>query len=78
MRRCALVLPALLLALAAVPPGAEARSDRGKTVRSVAGQTPVKDCTRYNGRFGYYANQWCSPAEQARWDRWEARRLTGR
>lgn len=40
---------------------------------------PVKDCTRVNGRWGYYGNPWCSPAEQYRWDRAEARRLgTGR
>jgi len=34
--------------------------------------TPVKDCTRINGRYGYYGNPWCTPAEQARWDRWSA------
>ena len=33
---------------------------------------PVKDCTRINGRYGYYGNPWCTPAEQARWDRWSA------
>jgi hypothetical protein len=36
---------------------------------------PVKDCTRINGRWGYYGNPWCSPAEQQAWDRAEARRL---
>ncbi|MCC7253721.1 hypothetical protein [Hyphomicrobium sp.] len=36
---------------------------------------PLKDCTRLNGRIGYYGNPWCTPAEQARWDRWEARRF---
>jgi hypothetical protein len=36
---------------------------------------PVKDCTRINGRWGYYGNPWCTPAEQYRWDRAEARRL---
>jgi hypothetical protein len=35
----------------------------------------VKDCTRLNGRFGYYGNPWCSPQEQARFDRWQASRL---
>ncbi len=29
----------------------------------------VKDCTRINGRWGYYGNLWCSPAEQQQWDR---------
>jgi hypothetical protein len=37
-------------------------------------QAPVKDCTRLNGRWGYYGNPWCSPAEQLLWDRWDARR----
>jgi hypothetical protein len=36
---------------------------------------PLKDCTRVNGRWGYYGNPWCSPAEQQAWDRAEARRL---
>jgi hypothetical protein len=36
---------------------------------------PVKDCTRINGRWGYYGNPWCSPAEQQAFDRAEARRL---
>ena len=35
---------------------------------------PIKDCTRINGRWGFYGNFWCSPAEQLRWDRWQARR----
>ena len=39
---------------------------------------PVKDCTRINGRWGYYGNPWCSPAEQQAWDRAEARRLGNR
>ena len=30
---------------------------------------PLKDCTRLNGRYGYYGNPWCTPAEQDRWDR---------
>jgi hypothetical protein len=37
-------------------------------------QAPLKDCTRINGRYGYYANPWCSPAEQRAWDLWDARR----
>jgi hypothetical protein len=35
---------------------------------------PIKDCTRINGRWGFYGNFWCTPAEQLRWDRWQARR----
>jgi hypothetical protein len=35
----------------------------------------VKDCTRLNGRWGYYGNPWCTPAEQLAFDRAEARRL---
>jgi hypothetical protein len=49
---------------------------RGKARRAYA-DAPVKDCTRLNGRWGYYGNPWCSPAEQLRWDRWDVRR-TGR
>jgi len=37
-------------------------------------EPPIKDCTRLNGRWGYYGNPWCTPAEQLRWDRWDARR----
>jgi len=35
---------------------------------------PLKDCTRVNGRYGYYGNSWCNRLEQHRWDRWNARR----
>lgn len=35
---------------------------------------PRKDCTRLNGRWGYYGNPWCTKAEQRAFDRWEARR----
>ena len=37
-------------------------------------QTAPKDCTRLNGRFGYYGNPWCTPAEQRAWDLWDTRR----
>ena len=50
-----------------------AESGSRKQVR--APQAPLKDCTRVNGRWGYYGNLWCSPAEQQAWDRAEARRL---
>jgi hypothetical protein len=38
-------------------------------------EAPLKDCTRYNGFYGFYGNVWCTPEEQARWDKWEAERL---
>jgi hypothetical protein len=64
---------ALLLVLAAsLAAPAESRNRRG--ARSWT--APVKDCTRINGRWGYYGNPWCSPAEQQRWDRAEAHRFT--
>jgi hypothetical protein len=43
-------------------------------VRRYYAEAPVKDCTRLNGRWGYYGNPWCTPSEQLRWDRWDARR----
>jgi hypothetical protein len=36
--------------------------------------SPPKDCTRLNGRWGYYGNPWCTRKEQLRWDRWDAAR----
>lgn len=42
------------------------------------GKTPLKDCTRFNGRGGYYGNPWCTAEEQERWDRWDARRFKRR
>jgi hypothetical protein len=51
-------------------------AERRKAARQAA--TPVKDCTRLNGRYGYYANPWCDAAEQNRFDRWEAARLRSR
>lgn len=60
-----------------VPGAAPADADAGSRTpprQVLDGQTP-KNCTRINSRFGYYANQWCTPAEQLAWDRWEAKRL---
>jgi len=45
-----------------------------RETRAEVRDAPVKDCTRINGRVGYYGNPWCTRAEQARWDRWSARR----
>jgi hypothetical protein len=63
---------ALMLAVAAVCATASEAGSR-KGVRSAP--PPVKDCTRLNGRWGYYGNPWCTPAEQLAFDRAEARRL---
>jgi hypothetical protein len=59
----------LLLALAVASSAAEA-----KRYRPTLASPPLKDCTRLNGRWGYYGNPWCSKAEQLRWDRWDAAR----
>lgn len=32
-----------------------------------------KDCTRYNGRHGFYGNIWCTEAEQRAWDIYTSR-----
>jgi hypothetical protein len=48
---------------------ASAAGGSGQTSRVVR-EAPIKDCTRINGRYGYYGNPWCTPAEQARWDNW--------
>lgn len=46
-----------------------------KKPRAVAkAPAAIKDCTRLNGRYGYYDNPWCTPAEQQAWDRASARR----
>ena len=65
-------LAALAAVLAASLAGAIAES-RGKYQSKVV-EPPLKDCTRLNGKGGYYGNPWCSPAEQLRWDRWDAHR----
>lgn len=45
-----------LVAGLAAPDDAHARSS--KTKRAYKEQ-PVRDCTPYNGPFGYYGNPWC-------------------
>ncbi|MGE0023626.1 MAG: hypothetical protein AB7S70_08360 [Hyphomicrobium sp.] len=75
MRARSLTASALIAAIAAASAPAAAGPS---TSRQAAGGPPLKDCTRMNGRVGYYANPWCSPAEQARWDRWDARRFLKR
>ena len=58
----------MLVAAAVSPAAAGARSRDAAAVG-------VKDCTRLNGRGGYYANPWCNAREQLAFDRAEARRL---
>ena len=43
-----------------------ASAERRKAARQAALTQPPKDCTRYN---------WCTPAEQDRFDRWDAARV---
>jgi hypothetical protein len=45
-----------------------------KSSRGYVKAAPIKDCTPFNGRWGYYGNPWCTPREQAAWDRWSANR----
>jgi hypothetical protein len=69
---------ASLASVAAVAFAPQAAADRGTSSAPRQDAAPLKDCTRFNGRHGYYGNPWCSPAEQALWDKWEARRFTRR
>ena len=78
--RAALLLMTGLILLPASAVTSEARQGRqhAPATRQTVVEPPKKDCTRMNARTGYYANPWCTPQEQERWDRWESRRLTGR
>jgi len=68
--------PLSLIAIAiALSVGFSAPSDAGSRRGARIYSAPLKDCTRVNGRFGYYGNPWCSPAEQRAWDRAQARRF---
>lgn len=77
VRRVLSVLGIVALAAASTafagPAGAEGWHRAHKS-RHYVREARIKDCTRLNGRWGYYGNPWCTPAEQARWDRWDARR----
>lgn len=66
---------ACIALLLAVTSGLAPLADAGRHKAWRASPPPLKDCTRLNGRFGYYGNPWCTPAEQNAWDRAEARRL---
>lgn len=75
---CICAAAVVVAALSALPPAASADPAKTSRVRQSAALSPPKDCTRFNGRFGYYPNPWCSPAEQERWDRWEVARAKRR
>jgi hypothetical protein len=49
--------------------GATAQAGTRHDLRQIA----PKDCTRLNGRVGYYGNPWCNAAEQRAWDLWVER-----
>lgn len=66
---------ALIMTLSVSPPSTAAERAKTPGLRQSASAPPVKECIRFNGRHGYYGNPWCTPAEQDRWDRWEAARL---
>jgi hypothetical protein len=63
----------LLAAFSVVMIGTSAdAAKKSRPLRQTLADATVKDCTRFNGRIGYYGNPWCNAAEQARWDRWDA------
>jgi len=64
---------AALAAMAAAP--TLAAEGQPSPERQATNEPPPKDCTRYNARAGFYGNPWCTPEEQDRFDRWEARRI---
>ncbi|HYD14848.1 MAG TPA: hypothetical protein VEA77_00470 [Hyphomicrobium sp.] len=67
----------VFLAAAALSGSAFAEQARRTSGKAFV-QAPIKDCTRHNGRIGYYGNPWCTPAEQLRWDKWDAQRASRR
>lgn len=69
-----MVLAAVALLGSAVPVVAGSYGERRSASAHDGGRAPVKDCTRIVGRYGFYGNPWCSPAEQRAFDRWETRR----
>ncbi len=72
MRSLTSLIVVLIAASVAICVPAEAA--KRKALRSWRPAPVLKDCTRLNGRFGYYGNPWCSPAEQRAWDRATSRR----
>jgi hypothetical protein len=72
VRSCTLTFAALVPLLAPTAHADGKRSSAGG--EPALRQTALKDCTRLNGRVGYYGNPWCTPAEQRAWDLRDARR----
>jgi hypothetical protein len=64
----------IVAAVAAIAGPASAGGYRASKERAYVREAPVRDCTRINGRYGYYGNPWCSAREQERFDRWSASR----
>ncbi len=75
MSRRGLGIVAVVAAAAVLAGPASAAGYGVERSRHSVREAPVKDCTRVNGRSGYYGNPWCTAAEQARFDRWEASRF---
>ncbi len=67
MHRLLLTLTILLFTSVVLQPS-PVDAARRKSARNWQ-PAPVKDCTRLNGRWGYYGNPWCTKAEQDAWDR---------
>lgn len=63
---------AALAAIALTIGGCADQSQQALVLGQAETAKPPKDCTRYNGTFGFYGNRWCTAAEQEAWDRWEA------
>lgn len=70
MLRCLSLISAALIVSSVFAISVDARTRKGARNPALA----VKDCTRINGRFGYYANPWCTPSQQRAWDRASAPR----
>ena len=71
--RLGIVVVAMAMAAAQPLSAAERhRHEQRYDAIDTARRAPLKDCTRFNGRWGYYGNPWCTPAEQRAFDRWEA------
>jgi len=65
---CAVVF-VTAMSVAGEAANAGARHARG-TARAADSQAPARDCTRFNGRYGYYGNLWCDERQQRQWDLW--------
>ena len=61
-----------------IPGASRANAEPTFTHASRARPAPIKDCTRFNGRFGYYGNLWCTEREQLIWDLHTSGRRFGR